>query len=124
MPELMLTPAHRQTLKARAHALKPVVLLGAAGLTEMVLREIDRALTAHELVKIKVPDDDRDRRLQIFTEAAEKLAAAKVQSIGKIIVLFRPLPESEEKQDPPGRSGTGAQASRRAATPRSHQRKK
>lgn len=78
--------------------MKPVVLLGAAGLTDAVLREIDRALAAHELVKIRVPDDDRERRAQVFDTAAEKLSAAKVQSIGKTIVLFRPQPESEEKQ--------------------------
>ncbi len=99
MTEIMLTSAQRRSLKARAHELRPVVLLGAAGLTEAVLREIDRALAAHELVKIKVPQDDRVQRAQIFATVAEKLSAAKVQSIGKTIVLFRPSPESEEKQE-------------------------
>ena len=74
------------------------MLLGAAGLSDAVLREIDRALSAHELIKIKVPDDDRALREHVFTVAAEELSAAKVQSIGKTIVLFRPLPESDEKQ--------------------------
>jgi RNA-binding protein len=100
MNELILTSAQRQALKARAHDLRPVVLLGAAGLTEMVLGEIDRALVSHELIKIKVPLNDRGERAQVATEAAEKLSAAIVQSIGKIIVLFRPQPESEEKQEP------------------------
>ncbi len=99
MPELILNSAQRQALKARAHSLRPVVLLGAAGLTEKVLREIDRALTAHQLVKIKAPNDDRAERTQIATEVAEKLSAANIQSIGKMIVLFRPQPESEEKQE-------------------------
>ncbi len=103
MPELTLTSAQRQLLKARAHELKPVVLLGGAGLTNAVLREIDRALVAHELVKIRVPDDDREQRAQVFNAVAEKLSAAKVQSIGKTIVLFRPSPESEEKQERGGR---------------------
>jgi len=98
MAELAMTPGERQALKARAHALKPVVLLGAAGLSEMALREIDRALTAHELVKIKLAENDREQRALMFTIAAETLAAAKVQLIGKTIVLFRPLPENEEKQ--------------------------
>ena len=98
MPELILTSAQRQPLKARAHGLRPVVLLGSAGLTENVLREIDRALTAHELVKIKVPGEDRGDRAQIAANVAERLSAAKIQLIGKMIVLFRPLPESEEKQ--------------------------
>ena len=98
MPQLTLTPVHRRALRARAHALKPVVLLGAAGLTDAVLREIDRALAAHELIKVKVPSDDRELRESAFTVVAEKLSAAKVQSIGKTIVLFRPLAESDEKQ--------------------------
>jgi RNA-binding protein len=100
MPELILTSAQRQALKARAHGLRPVVLMGAAGLTEKVLREIDRALAAHALIKIKVPNDDRSERTQIAADVAEKLSAANVQSIGKMIVLFRPQPESEEKQEP------------------------
>ena len=118
MPELMLTSAQRQALRARAHDLKPVVLLGAAGLTEMVLREIDRALAVHELVKIKVPGEDRGERAQIATDVAEKLSAAKVQSIGKMIVLFRPSPESEEKQEtdaPLGRRADGRRHSRKIA---------
>ncbi len=90
MPELMLTSAQRQALKGRAHALRPVVLLGAAGLTDSVLREIDRALAAHALIKIKIPNDDRGERSQIAADVAEKLSAANVQSIGKMIVLFRP----------------------------------
>jgi RNA-binding protein len=77
-----------------------VVLLGAAGLTELILREIDRDLAAHELVKFKVPGDSRGERAQVGAEVAEKLSAAKVQSIGKVIVLFRPRPESDEKQEP------------------------
>lgn len=95
---MILDSAQRRLLKARAHPLKPVVLLGGAGLTDAVLREIDRALVAHELVKIRVPDDDREQRAQVFNAVAEKLSAAKVQSIGKTIVLFRPSPESEEKK--------------------------
>ena len=102
MPELVLTPLQRRSLKARAHGLRPVVLLGAAGLTEMVLREIDRALVAHQLVKIKVPLNDRGERAQVATDVAEKLSAAKVQSIGKMIVLFRPCAETEEKQEAAG----------------------
>jgi putative YhbY family RNA-binding protein len=100
MPELILSSAQRQALKGRAHSLRPVVLLGASGLTDKVLREIDRALAAHSLIKVKVPNDDRNERTQIAAEVAGKLSAANVQSIGKIIVLFRPQPESEEKQEP------------------------
>jgi len=99
MPELIITPAQRQALKGRAHSLRPVVLLGAAGLTDRVLHEIDRALAAHALIKIKVPNDDRGERARIAADVAEKLSAANIQTIGKMIVLFRPQPESEEKQE-------------------------
>lgn len=117
MPELILTSAQRQSLKGRAHTLRPVVLLGAAGLTDKVLREIDRALAAHALIKVKVPNDDRNERIQIAADVAEKLSAANVQSIGKTIVLFRPLPESEEKQQPD--APMNQQADRRRSRPKS-----
>jgi putative YhbY family RNA-binding protein len=93
MPEIPLTPQQRQALKAQAHGLKPVVLLGNAGLSAPVLKEIDRALAAHELVKVKVPGDDRAARDSVFAEVAEALSAARVQAIGKLLVLFRPAPE-------------------------------
>ncbi|GAB4476299.1 MAG: hypothetical protein OHK0044_22080 [Burkholderiaceae bacterium] len=92
MAEIELTPKRRQQLKGAAHRLAPVVLLGASGLTEAVIREIDRALTAHELIKVRVPGDDRAQRDDIFREVAERLGAARVQSIGKLLVLFRPKP--------------------------------
>lgn len=98
MAELILTPRQRQTLKARAHTLRPMVQLGSAGLTENVLREIDRALADHQLIKVRVATDDRQQRMQIFDAIADKTSAAKVQSVGKLIVLFRPAPESEERQ--------------------------
>ncbi len=116
MPELVLTPTQRQALKARAHRLRPVVLLGAAGFTEMVLREIDRALAAHQLVKIRVPSDNREERSQIATQAAEKLSAAKVQLIGKTIVLFRPSAESDEKQQ--AKTSLNTPHDRRRPTPK------
>ena len=90
--ELTLTPKERQTLKGRAHSLNPVVMLGNAGLSEPVLKEIDRALNAHELIKIRVPTDDEAERTRIFSDIATRLAAARVQSIGKVLVLYRPLP--------------------------------
>ena len=93
MPEILLAPKERQALKAHAHGLKPVVLLGNSGLSRAVIREIDRALLAHELIKIRVPGDDRDEREGLFAEIAEAVSAARVQSIGKLLVLFRPAPE-------------------------------
>ncbi|HEX5638717.1 MAG TPA: ribosome assembly RNA-binding protein YhbY [Burkholderiaceae bacterium] len=96
MAEIQLTPKERQALKALAHGLKPVVLLGSAGLSPAVVKEIDRALVAHELIKVKVPVDDRTEREEIFASVAESLSAARVQAIGKLLVLFRPAPEQEE----------------------------
>jgi putative YhbY family RNA-binding protein len=71
MPEVPLSPKERQALKARAHGLKPVVLLGNAGASAPVIREIDRALAAHELIKVRVPGDDRTERDALFTELAD-----------------------------------------------------
>lgn len=96
MAEIQLTPKERQALKALAHGLKPVVLLGSAGLSPAVVKEIDRALLAHELIKVKVPGDDRTEREELFASLAESLAAARVQAIGKLLVLFRPAPEEAE----------------------------
>jgi putative YhbY family RNA-binding protein len=93
MPEIALTPKERQALKAQAHGLNPVVLLGAAGLSAAALKEIDRALAAHELIKVRVPGDDREERDALFAEVAESLSAARVQAIGKLLVFFRPAPE-------------------------------
>ena len=101
MAEIPLTPKERQALKARAHGLKPVVLLGSAGLTPAVVKEIDRALLAHELIKVKVPGDDRAEREQMFAELADGLSAARVQAIGKLLVLFRPAPDEPEAAAPP-----------------------
>lgn len=97
MAEIQLTPKERQALKALAHGLKPVVLLGSAGLSPSVVKEIDRALLAHELIKVKVPVDDRAEREEIFASVAESLSAARVQAIGKLLVLFRPAPEQDEE---------------------------
>ena len=87
---LALTPAERSQLRARAHALHPVVMAGQAGLTEAVLRELDRALRAHELIKFKVAGGDRSARDAILAEVCMRLSAAPVQSIGRILVLYRP----------------------------------
>jgi len=95
MSELELTRDERLRLRARAHHLHPVVLLGAAGLTEAVLKETDRALTAHELIKVRIPGDDRDEREATGAAMADRLGAARVQSIGKLLVLYRPRPAEE-----------------------------
>lgn len=125
MAEIELSPKERQALKGQAHALNPVVLLGAQGLTPAVLREIDRALAAHALIKVRVPSDEREEREQMFRQIADELGAARVQSIGKLLVFFRPLPQEEQvKRSAKEAAAARAQAAARsrkapAATPRS-----
>ena len=88
-----LTPRERAHLKARAHALEPRVQVGQSGATDKVVAEIDRALTAHELIKVKILGDDREARREIADTVAERADAALVYSVGKVIVLWRPNPE-------------------------------
>ena len=95
MPTLLLTNAERKELKARAHSLNPVVMVGAAGLTPPVLQEIDRGLASHELIKVRLAGADRQGREQAAEDIAEALSCAVVQIIGHILVLFRPQPEEE-----------------------------
>lgn len=94
---LQLSASERSALKARAHALEPVVLVGDAGLSPAVVQEIDRSLTAHELIKIRVAGDDRDTRSSILQQICELLGASPVQHIGKTLVIYRPRPEDRQK---------------------------
>jgi RNA-binding protein len=98
MSELTLSRDERLHLKSESHHLQPVVLLGAQGLTEAVLKEIDRALTAHQLVKVRTPASDRQDRERMFVEVAERLGAARIQLIGRLMVLFRPAPADRKRQ--------------------------
>lgn len=89
---LNLTAAQRRALKAKAHHLQPVVMVGDAGLTPTVLNEIDIALKSHELIKIRVLGDDRAMRAGLIEAICTPLDAAAVQHIGKILVIYRPRP--------------------------------
>jgi RNA-binding protein len=83
----------RRALRARAHDLSPVVIVGAAGVTDGVMNEIDRALTAHELVKIRLSGLDRAAQDTETGRICERLAAANVQRIGHVLIIWRPKPE-------------------------------
>jgi len=89
---LLLTARERSHLKARAHALEPSVQVGHGGLTDGVSSEIDRALKARELIKVKVLAD-RDERAEIADAIATRTDSAIVQQVGKVVVLWRPKPE-------------------------------
>jgi putative YhbY family RNA-binding protein len=92
MPAIMLTPAQRKEHRAAAHHLDPVVMIGAEGATAAVEKELDAALNAHGLIKVRVFSDDRAAREALLANLAEKLSAAPIQHIGKLLVLWRPIP--------------------------------
>lgn len=86
---MSLTPKQRQQLKAKAHKLKPVVMIGNQGLTPAVTKEIQRALNDHELIKIKVASADRDERRTMLSDIAAAEQAELVQVIGSIGVFYK-----------------------------------
>lgn len=88
-----LTPAERSVLRAEAHGLKPVVIIGEAGLTPSVMKEISASLDAHGLIKVRVFGDDREERVAMYESICEELDAAPVQHIGKLLVIYRPKKE-------------------------------
>jgi RNA-binding protein len=90
MPALKVSPAQRAELRAQAHALKPVVLIGGDGLTDAVLAEIKVHLAAHELIKIRVFGDERETRAAIYEQICDTLGAAPIQHIGKLLVVWKP----------------------------------
>lgn len=90
-----LTSAARRALRAKAHHLQPVVIVGTNGLTPAVLHEIDVNLRAHELIKVRVFGDDRDVRERLLAQVCSDLDAAPVQHLGKTLTLWRPAPEPE-----------------------------
>jgi RNA-binding protein len=87
-----LTARERTFLKARAHPLEPLVHVGHDGLTDAVLNEVDKALTAHELIKVRVTAADRTARRALFDEMCARTGAEAVQQVGKVLVLWRPRP--------------------------------
>lgn len=118
-----LSAARRSELRGEAHTLKPVVMIGDKGLTDVVLAEIDRALKAHELIKVKAATDDREAREAWLAKICEALDAHPVQQIGKILVVYRESPEEKpapkapekpkaEKHDPRRKPGRKADPAR------------
>ena len=88
-----LTPRERAHLKARAHALAPVVHVGHGGVTDAVVAEVERSLVAHELIKVRAGGPDRDERRAAFEAICARTGATPVQTVGKVLVLWRPNPE-------------------------------
>jgi len=105
MPAIELTTAERRALRADAHHLDPVVMIGGDGLTPAVVKEANLALNSHGLIKIRVLGDDRATREGIYAQLCDQLSCAPIQHIGKLLVLWRPIPEKGESDDAAERSG-------------------
>ena len=101
MPQIQLTIAQRKAHRANAHHLSPVVMIGNDGLSAAVKKETDAALNAHGLIKVRVFSDERSTREAIFAALSDELGAAPIQHIGKLLVLWRPMPAKEkiERED-------------------------
>ena len=106
MPAIELTTAERRALRADAHHLDPVVMIGNEGLTTNVVKETDNALKAHGLIKIRVLGDDRTARNDMFAALCDQLSAAPIQHIGKLLILWRPMPEKEAEEPSNGANGS------------------
>lgn len=98
MPAINLTPSERKDQRALAHHLDPVVLIGGDGLTPAVTREVDQALNAHGLIKVRVFSDDRPGRDTMLAQLCDQLNAAPIQHIGKLLILWRPMPPKEKAE--------------------------
>ncbi|WP_309624873.1 YhbY family RNA-binding protein [Methylibium sp.] len=105
MPAFELTAAERRTHRAEAHHLDPVVMIGGDGLTPAVIKEADVALNAHGLIKLRVFSNEREQRGALLATLCEQLGAAPVQHIGKLLVLWRPVPEKVKIEDETRKSG-------------------
>ena len=84
-----LTQSQKRFLRSQAHQLRPVVMLGQHGLTDNVLAELEGALDAHELVKVRISGADRAERYGVIDEMVRRTGADLIQSIGHVAVLFR-----------------------------------
>ncbi len=98
MTAIQLSPAERKEKRSEAHHLDPVVMIGGDGLTPAVSKEVDAALNAHGLIKVRVMSDERGNRETIFATLADTLGAAPIQHIGKLLVLWRPMPPKEKAE--------------------------
>jgi RNA-binding protein len=116
---MALTSSRKSELRALAHELAPVVIIGDKGLTDEVVAEIDRALKAHELIKVRAASADRDLRGQWMGAICERLAAHPVQQIGKVLVVYREDPEKRKVTKAEGSElkRTGRRQSRTVSRP-------
>ncbi|MEO8345465.1 MAG: ribosome assembly RNA-binding protein YhbY [Betaproteobacteria bacterium] len=107
-----LTSTQRRALRAKAHHLDPVVIIGQHGLTPAVAAEIDLALAKHELIKVRVFSDAREDREALLATICADMDCAAVQHLGKVLVVWRPNPEVKKpapiKREPKAATKSGA----------------
>ena len=89
----MLTPKQQRKLKAQAHRLKPVILVGAKGVTDPLIAELNNALSHHELLKVKFASEDRSERKEQIIQCCQQTNAYCVDTIGKTAILYRENPD-------------------------------
>ncbi len=94
---MALTSKQRKFLRARAHSLYPVAFLGQKGVTPEFMAEVDRGLTYHELIKVKIACDDQTEMQELTEEILGQVKAERVQAIGHILVLYRKGKEPKYK---------------------------
>jgi RNA-binding protein len=97
---MMLNGAQKRHLRALAHALKPIVMVGQRGVTDAVLAQVDQALTDHELIKVKLTPECPFERDEVGTQLASESGAECAGTIGRVVILYRPHPESPTIQLP------------------------
>ena len=113
-----LSSSARRALRAAAHHLDPVVMVGQAGLTPAVLHEIDLALTAHALIKVRVMSDEREIRVGFLNEICEKMGCESVQHLGKLLVLWRNAAGEAGADDDAEQDAASVKASKSGRGPR------
>jgi RNA-binding protein len=91
---VLKTPSKKE-LKARAHSLRPVVIVGQKGLSAAVVASIDEALIAHQLIKVRLPTSDKENQLLRIAQITEVLQAHVVGTIGRVLILYRELKDQE-----------------------------
>ena len=109
-PTSSLSSSARRALRAAAHHLDPVVMIGQHGLTATVLHEIDLALTAHALIKVRVQSDERETREAFLAEICQKMGCESVQHLGKLLVLWRNAGESGDDDVAAGQDAVAVKA--------------
>src|SRR3954463_11950682 len=107
----------RSELRAEAHKLSPIVIIGDKGLTDEVLAEIDRSLKAHELIKVRAAGGERDARDVWLETICDRLQAHPVQQIGKMFVIYRENPREKAQGTTPVPTRTSRPRSRTPSPP-------